>query len=114
MGTFEVSYSLTATPPLSHTYNVMAEKENEKQEEKSGDEDIDVTAGRGHTRIHISTGKVVLNNFLGGLSWGFGTVLGATLVVALVIFVLTKLNDVPIIGDFFSSILQTIQQPIVK
>ena len=90
----------------------MADKEI--QEEKPGSEYIDVAADRGHTRIHISTGKVILNNFLGGLSWGFGTVLGATLVVALVIFVLTKLNDVPIIGDFFSSILRTIQQPIVK
>jgi len=88
--------------------------EREIQDEKPGSEYIDVTAGRGHTRIHISTGKVVLNNFLGGLAWGFGTVLGATLVVALVIFVLTKLNNVPVIGDFFSSILQTIQQPIVK
>lgn len=92
----------------------MTEKEKEKQEEKTVDEAIDVTAGRGHTRIHISTGKIMLNNFLGGLAWGFGTVLGATLVVALVIFVLTKLNEVPIIGDFFKSILQTIQQPIVK
>ena len=92
----------------------MAEKENEKQEEKPGGEYIDVAAGRGHTRIHISTGKVVLNNFLGGLAWGFGTVLGATLVVGLVIFILSKLNSIPVIGDFISDILQGIQQPVSR
>lgn len=66
---------------------------------------------RGHTRIHISTGKMVVNNFLGGLAWGFGTVLGATVVVAIVLFALSKLNTVPVIGDFITRILQQIQQP---
>ena len=77
--------------------------------DRQNKEYIDVDHGRGHTRIHISTGKVILNNFLGGLAWGFGTVLGATVVVALVLFVLSKLDTVPIIGDFFSNILQEIQ-----
>ena len=70
---------------------------------------IEVSPDRGHTRINISTWKMVLNNFLGGLSWGFGTVLGATVVVGLVIIILSKLNNVPIIGDFFINILQSIQ-----
>ncbi|OGY26312.1 MAG: hypothetical protein A2Z11_01150 [Candidatus Woykebacteria bacterium RBG_16_43_9] len=70
---------------------------------------IEVTPGKGHTRIHISTGKMILNNFLGGLAWGLGTVLGATVIVAIVIILLTKLNTVPVIGDFFSKLLETIQ-----
>ena len=83
----------------------------ERIEEGSiGGEQIDVTAGRGHSRVHISAGKIILNNFLGGLAWGFGTVLGATVVVGLVVLLLSKLNSIPIIGDFFSSILQAIQQ----
>jgi hypothetical protein len=84
----------------------MAEVEKEGS---IGGEHVDVTAGRGHTRVHISTGKIILNNFLGGLAWGFGTVLGATVVVGLVVLLLSKLNGIPIIGDFFSSILQSIQ-----
>ena len=103
---------LTASFHLSHTYSAMAEREI--QDEKPGSEYIDVTAGRGHTRIHISTGKVILNNLLGGLAWGFGTVLGATVVVGIVIFILSKLNTIPIIGDFFSNILQGIQQPVIR
>ena len=70
---------------------------------------IEVTPDKGHTRIHISTRKVILNNFLGGLAWGLGTVLGATVIVAIVIILLTKLNTVPVIGDFFSKLLETIQ-----
>lgn len=82
----------------------------EEKEGSIGGEQIDVTAGRGHSRVHISTGRIVFNNFLGGLAWGFGTVLGATVVVGLVVILLSKLNSVPIIGNFFSSILQAIQQ----
>lgn len=70
---------------------------------------IEVSPDRGHTRIHISTWRMVMNNFLGGLFWGLGTVLGATLVVGIVIIILGQLNSVPIIGDFFSGILQSIQ-----
>jgi len=81
----------------------MEEKANKSREY------IDVSPGKGHTKIHISTWKVILNNFLGGLAWGFGTVLGATLVVALMIIALTQLDGVPILGDFFTGLLETIQ-----
>ncbi|HEX7456032.1 MAG TPA: DUF5665 domain-containing protein [Candidatus Nanoarchaeia archaeon] len=79
------------------------------KEDAKSKEYIEVGSDRGHTRIHISTWRMVFNNFLGGLSWGFGTVLGATVVVGLVIIILSKLDSVPIIGEFFSSILQSIQ-----
>ncbi len=70
---------------------------------------IEVSPDRGHTRIHISTWRMVLNNFLGGLFWGLGTVLGATLVVGLVIIILGQLNSVPVIGNFISDILRSLQ-----
>lgn len=70
---------------------------------------IDLEEGKGHTRIYISTGKVMWNNFLGGLAWGFGTVLGATLVVGILIFVLSQLGNIPFFGNFVNSILDQIQ-----
>ncbi len=82
-----------------------------EEKDKKNKEYIDVGPGRGHTRVHISTWKVMINNFLGGLAWGFGTVLGATLIVALVIILLTHLDSAPFIGDFFRNILNTIQSP---
>jgi hypothetical protein len=79
------------------------------EKEDKSKEYIEVSPGRGHTRIHISTWKMLLNNFLGGLSWGFGTVLGATVVVGLVVIILTKLDSLPLVGDFFRDILQSIR-----
>jgi hypothetical protein len=92
----------------------MATPEESIKEGKPGDEYIDVTAGRGHTRIHISTGRVIFSNFMGGLAWGFGTALGATVVLGLVIIILGKLSSVPLIGDFITHILQTIQHPVTR
>jgi hypothetical protein len=80
----------------------------DRQAEKH-DEYIDSTQGRGHTRVHLPTGKVILNNFLGGLAWGVGTVLGATVIVALIILLLSKLSVIPVVGNFFINILNQLQ-----
>ena len=80
-----------------------------------GDKEVvEVEVGKGYTKIHLSTGKMIVNNFLGGLAWGFGTVLGATIVAALVLFILSKLDTVPVIGDFISRILDQVntRQPL--
>ncbi len=37
----------------------------------------------------------MISNFLGGLSWGLGTVIGATVVVAILISVLRFFNFIP-------------------
>ena len=38
---------------------------------------------------------VMIANFLGGLAWGLGTVIGATLIAAIVISVLGYFNFIP-------------------
>jgi hypothetical protein len=47
--------------------------------------------------------SVVLNNFLGGLAWGFGTVVGATLVVAVLVSIATALN-IPFASDLINQL----------
>ena len=37
---------------------------------------------------HISKKKVMYLNFLGGLAWGFGTVVGASVIVAIIGYIL--------------------------
>ncbi len=51
----------------------------------------------------------MVNNFLGGLAWGFGTVLGASILAALVILILSRLGTVPLIGHFIARILSEVQ-----
>lgn len=53
--------------------------------------------------------QVMLANFLGGLAWGFGTVVGATLVVALLLGLLKILGFVPFLGDLVSQISSNIE-----
>lgn len=58
--------------------------------------------------------KHMLSNFLGGISWGFGTVIGATVIVTMLVWLLSFINLVPIVGDFASGVLNVInsRQPL--
>lgn len=66
---------------------------------------------RGATAIYRRKRHLMMSNFLGGIAWGFGGVIGATLVVALVLFILNWLDGLPWIGSFVSDILDTISNP---
>ena len=48
---------------------------------------------------------IMLGNFLGGLAWGFGSVVGATIVVAIILGVL---GNLPGFGSFSKQISNTI------
>lgn len=50
----------------------------------------DGTAERGYERVSLPLGRIILNNFLGGLAWGFGTVVGASLLLAIVIWIFAQ------------------------
>ena len=55
--------------------------------------------------------KVYLMNFVRGIFFGLGSVLGGTIVVALLIWVLIHLgNAVPPLHNFFQNIAQPLQQ----
>lgn len=49
----------------------------------------------------LSRKQIILNNFLGGLAWGFGSVVGATIVVAILGYVLKALGVFTAISNFF-------------
>ena len=46
--------------------------------------------------------RVFVTNFFAGIARGLGIVLGATVVVSIVVFILGRvLGEIPIVGDFF-------------
>ncbi len=49
-------------------------------------------------------------NFFRGIAFGFGSVLGATVLIALAIWVLSLFNELPFIGDITESARQSIEQ----
>lgn len=61
--------------------------------------------------FHSSRWQVYKMNFVRGIFFGFGSVLGGTLVVALVVSMLGFLTDVPGgLGDFIQYIVDTVNQ----
>jgi hypothetical protein len=57
-----------------------------------------------------SRAQVYKANFFRGIFFGFGSVLGGTLVVAILIWILTLLADIPGgTGDFIQYIVDTVQ-----
>ena len=51
----------------------------------------------------MSRKDIMLNNFLGGLAWGFGTVVGAGVVVAIIGSILRSLGLFDVIKTSFGS-----------
>lgn len=60
--------------------------------------------------FHTNRFQVYKMNFIRGLAFGFGSVLGGTVVIALLIWILTLLSDtIPFLSDFFNAIQQLLQ-----
>lgn len=60
--------------------------------------------------FHSSRKQIYVMNFVRGIFFGVGTVVGGTLVVALVVWLLTWFTDIPGgFGDFIQYIVDTVQ-----
>ncbi|HHV71510.1 MAG TPA: hypothetical protein GXX38_02715 [Clostridia bacterium] len=53
--------------------------------------------------------KVIMLNFLYGITRGFGIAVGATLLAAILLFVLRKLVNLPLIGTYIAELVRIVQ-----
>ena len=61
--------------------------------------------------FHRSRKQVYLMNFFRGMFFGFGSVLGATLLVAILVWLLGQFGDIfPPIADFINGIIEAMQR----
>ena len=60
-------------------------------------------------RIHNSMGRLVMFQLYRGLAFGLGTVLGATVVLSVVVWSLSQINFIPVIGDWAAQVLEIIE-----
>lgn len=65
---------------------------------------------RGHEAVYKSTKRIIIDNFFGGLAWGLGTVIGASVIVALLAYFFSHVNFIPIIGSGIAQIIDVINQ----
>ena len=63
-----------------------------------------------YERVKKHLKDLVLNNFLGGIAWGLGATLGASIVFAILSLILKNINLIPFIGDFVSQITNYVLQ----
>ena len=61
--------------------------------------------------FHKSRRQVYFMNFTRGIFFGVGSILGGTVIIALIVWILSLLVDIPGgIGDFIQNIINTVQQ----
>lgn len=63
-----------------------------------------------HERVHGKIKQIVINNFIGGIFWGLGATIGASIVLAFSGIILSKVNLIPIVGDFVLQITNFVNQ----
>lgn len=64
---------------------------------------------RGYDQVQLPLGRVIMNNLLGGIAWGFGTVVGATIVVGIIAWALSQLGFLPLVGETLATLQDTIE-----
>jgi hypothetical protein len=59
---------------------------------------------------YIDKKKLYLNNFLRGIAFSAGGIIGATVAVGLLLWVLSLFDSIPLIGPLFENTRETIEQ----
>jgi hypothetical protein len=59
---------------------------------------------------HPGWGKVIWLSLIKGIATGFGVVIGGTIVVALIVWILGSLDSVPFLGDLAENTKSTIER----
>lgn len=63
-----------------------------------------------HEQIHRSVKQIFLNNMLGGVAWGIGATVGASILLSLLGIALSRLDFIPVVGNFVLSISEFVKQ----
>ena len=61
-----------------------------------------------HEKVYRGRKSIIINNFIGGLSWAVGATIGLALIIAVLSFLLKNINLVPFIGAFISDVINQI------
>ena len=60
-------------------------------------------------KIYNSTKKILFMSFLKGLASGLGWIIGATILVSLLTYILSQIEFIPILGDLVSQLIEEIE-----
>ena len=60
-------------------------------------------------RSNASTGRMLWFTFLRGLAFGLGSVVGATILVSLLVYSLSSIDFVPVLGEWAAEVIRVIE-----
>lgn len=63
-----------------------------------------------HEHVRKGLKQILINNFIGGIAWGLGATVGGTIILALLGYLLSRINLVPIVGVFATQITDFVLQ----
>jgi len=69
----------------------------------------DKKPGTLYKNVERSFGRMILYNFFGGIVWGLGVLIGTTIIFALIAYFVTKVDFVPIFGEFAARVIENAQ-----
>jgi hypothetical protein len=61
-------------------------------------------------RIYSSSQRIIWTNFLRGLAFGLGSVIGASILVYITVQVLAQIEFIPILGDWALRLISEIEK----
>ncbi|MBI3984644.1 MAG: hypothetical protein HY344_01690 [Candidatus Levybacteria bacterium] len=61
-----------------------------------------------HENVKANRKQLVINNFIGGLSWALGATVGLAIIVTILGIILQNINLVPFVGNFVADIINFI------
>ena len=71
--------------------------------------EIERLNGHRMLRIYGSTGRLLWHQFLRGLAFGLGSVVGATILVSVLVYVLSFVDFVPVLGEWAAEIIRIVE-----
>ena len=98
-GSSPVESTSLVAPPEPFAYNIVMAEEKEG----SGSEK--------YLKPSLSRKQIMVNNFLGGLTWALGSITGLTIIAIIIGFILNAVDFNLILGDWLGGIIrQSISQ----
>lgn len=59
-----------------------------------------------YDHVKESKKEIFFNNLIGGVAWGLGATVGAAIILALAGVILSKINTIPVVGEYVEHVLQ--------
>lgn len=70
---------------------------------------VEKAGGENYKKVGSPLKKIIINNFVGGISWSIGVLIGASIVIGIAAYFARRIDFVPLFGHFFAEVLKSAQ-----